>query len=328
MNTILDLFIHALIINQKLICPTHKEVHEYNSESWWRDNIFPIMNSRDKDFDSELRLKRESMYHEFIQVSEGEFLFLCINHVKNFTISFEEKNVDHVLNLPSIGSENIEMYFKDDDQRRQYQTIAEVYMTSHTLLEQKGTFKKEEVQKFNAIILVCILFLTLISLHPACLRGQLTRKKKNQISEYGMQLLELFKFREIPEIDYKQTSVKIEMILKLLDSIEKEDSSAQIIIFSSFRSFLDILYYHLAKRWKSSDRGKNISRYWSGNDGTRTIKKSEELDKFISGKTKVFLSVFSTGGLGLNLTVATRMITCEPPYTHATWIQAVKRMHR
>ncbi len=120
---------------------------------------------------------------------------------------------------------------------------------------------------------------------------------------------------------YQEQSVKVTEIIHLIKKIKKHDPNAQIIIFSAYRSFQDILYWHLAKT-----RGyKRLARY---HGGMSRNKKTDELERFKNGEADVLLSVFKAGNLGLNLTCATHMIMCEPPYTHADWIQAVCRMYR
>lgn len=106
--------------------------------------------------------------------------------------------------------------------------------------------------------------------------------------------------------------------MKILFLIQKKNKKTKVIIFSAYRSFLDILYYHLKKKYK-------ISRF---HGGLSKNKKSLELEEFKNGSSTILLSVFKCGGLGLNLTCATEMIMCEPPYTHADWIQGVCRMYR
>jgi len=136
-------------------------------------------------------------------------------------------------------------------------------------------------------------------------------------------LLEAYDAYGFKDMSYKEPSVKITAIIKIIKEIKKKDPSAQIIIFSAYRSFQDILYYHLAQI-----KGIGAEKQARYHGKMSKNKKSLELNRFIIGEADILLTIFKSGGLGLNLTCATHVIFAEPSFTYADWTQAVGRIYR
>ena len=112
-------------------------------------------------------------------------------------------------------------------------------------------------------------------------------------------------------------STKIEFLMETLEQILEEGHQA--IVFSQFTTYLDIIQKIIQKKhWK-------LSRI----DGSQSIKKrQEEVEKFQSSNTQVFLISLKAGGVGLNLTAASYVFLMDPWWNPAVEAQAIDRAHR
>jgi SNF2 family DNA or RNA helicase len=93
------------------------------------------------------------------------------------------------------------------------------------------------------------------------------------------------------------------------------------VIFSAWTSHLDLIEIAL------KDSGlPNYSRL----DGTMSLPAREKaLEEFhINNATTILLASIGAGGVGLNLTSASRVYVMEPQYNPAAVAQAVDRVHR
>ena len=112
-------------------------------------------------------------------------------------------------------------------------------------------------------------------------------------------------------------STKVKFLLKSLEQILQEDH--QVLIFSQFTEYLDIIQSHLVE--------KDIE--FSRIDGSFSLKKrTENIELFQSGQNRVFLISLRAGGLGLNLTAASYVYIMDPWWNPAVETQAVDRAHR
>jgi SNF2 family DNA or RNA helicase len=118
-------------------------------------------------------------------------------------------------------------------------------------------------------------------------------------------------FLEEPEI-----SGKYELFLELLN--ESVESGSKCLVFSQFTSMLDIMENDLKKD------GINYLRL----DGS-TKNRQELVDQFNADESvKVFLISLKAGGVGLNLTAASRVFLYDPWWNPMAEQQAVDRAHR
>ncbi len=85
-NSIVDLLIHAMLINQSMEeCQNHDEEdnecvgHAFNSEAWWRKNLFVLVKDKDSLSEEEY-VKGEEIYREFIQVGSDISFHLFIRN--------------------------------------------------------------------------------------------------------------------------------------------------------------------------------------------------------------------------------------------------------
>lgn len=313
-NSVWDLFIHSMILQQNVYnCPVHHEDHLFAEEDYWRKNLSLL--AKDKQ-DEDAYRRAQEIYKEFIQLA---------------VISFDEETIATMLDLPprylhltdckcppGVHPELALDFIKDHPQTKAYYCVAHTFKELCKELEEKeDRLSKAEVKTIRSQMIVCIQFLTMLSLHPACIRNELGGTKTKDISHYGQLLLEAYKDHGIDDLHFSKPTPKITAILKILKSIKKEDPKAKTIIFTSYRSFLKIVAWHLKKN--------GITNYSMYCGGMSKAAKTKALDDFKNGDSDILLMVFKTGSLGLNLQHATRMIICEPPYTFAEWIQAVCR---
>ena len=117
--------------------------------------------------------------------------------------------------------------------------------------------------------------------------------------------------------NYKDCSVKMNEIINMLQ--EYIDNGHKVLIFSSFKSGLDIL------REKLNNNG--ITNYMI--DGTVSSKnRTKMVDAFNKDNTNAFLITLKAGGTGLNLTSADIVIHLDLWWNPAAENQATDRAHR
>ncbi|MEP7763568.1 SNF2-related protein [Sanguibacter sp. 25GB23B1] len=110
-------------------------------------------------------------------------------------------------------------------------------------------------------------------------------------------------------------ATKLDVLFEMLDDIVAEGHS--VLVFSQFTQFLKSV------RERLDARGLDHS-YLDG----RTRRRSETIERFTSGETKVFLISLKAGGFGLNLTAADYCFLLDPWWNPAAEAQAVDRAHR
>lgn len=117
--------------------------------------------------------------------------------------------------------------------------------------------------------------------------------------------------------NYKGESTKIDNLIDVVR--ELIDNGHKILLFSSFRSALDIV----AKQFKK----KNIT-YYEINGEVPSKKRMELVTKFNNDNTNIFLITLKAGGTGLNLTSADTVIHLDLWWNPQAENQATDRAHR
>ncbi|PXW31237.1 UNVERIFIED_CONTAM: SNF2 family DNA or RNA helicase [Williamsia faeni] len=112
-------------------------------------------------------------------------------------------------------------------------------------------------------------------------------------------------------------SAKIEFLVEQLPELIAEGHSA--LVFSQFTGFLRIIREHL-------DAEDIPYSYLDGSMNAR--QRTEAIQQFTDGTTKVFLISLKAGGFGLNLTEADYVFVCDPWWNPAAEAQAIDRAHR
>ncbi|RUO96858.1 P-loop containing nucleoside triphosphate hydrolase protein, partial [Jimgerdemannia flammicorona] len=116
------------------------------------------------------------------------------------------------------------------------------------------------------------------------------------------------------------SSTKIEMLMEMLSQGSAEDPGCKTIVFSQFTKMLDIVEHYLR------DKAIKFCRY----DGKMTARDQEAAVRQLTDdpRTTVMLGSLKCAGLGLNLTIANRVIIIDPWWNPACEDQAIDRVHR
>lgn len=116
-----------------------------------------------------------------------------------------------------------------------------------------------------------------------------------------------------------EDSAKVTRVLDLLKEIQ--DTGEKTIIFSQWTSLLDLIECQIKDKL-----GIRYSRY----TGDMTCnKRNESVVEFVENPAnKVMLVSLKAGNAGLNLTVASRIIICDPFWNPFIEMQAIDRAHR
>ncbi len=114
-----------------------------------------------------------------------------------------------------------------------------------------------------------------------------------------------------------EQSSKLDRAIELLQEFQK--SGRKVLIFSQF--------VRLLKKLQERIEGKGFS-YCYLDGSTPSIKREQEIERFQSTKTDIFLISLKAGGNGINLTAATEVIHLDPWWNPAVEDQASDRAHR
>lgn len=119
-------------------------------------------------------------------------------------------------------------------------------------------------------------------------------------------------------------STKINALLIHLERIKVESPGEHVIVFSQFTSFLDLIGEELQKYGEEF----NVVKF----DGRLTLDQREtalnKFNKHDESKITILLLSLKAGGVGLNLTVASRAFLMDPHWNNAIEHQAIDRIHR
>ncbi|KAG7864621.1 hypothetical protein KL918_005359 [Ogataea parapolymorpha] len=120
-------------------------------------------------------------------------------------------------------------------------------------------------------------------------------------------------------------SSKINALLSHLQQIYEENPGDHVIVFSQFTSFLDLV----EKELKSYTCNFRILKF----DGRLNVdQRQRALNEFntktTDGRITILLISLKAGGVGLNLTIASKAFLLDPHWNNATEFQAIDRIHR
>ncbi|KAK0729991.1 SNF2 family N-terminal domain-containing protein [Lasiosphaeris hirsuta] len=119
--------------------------------------------------------------------------------------------------------------------------------------------------------------------------------------------------------DNWEDSAKVTQVIELLKQIQETDEKT--IIFSQWTSLLDLI--------ESQVRYKLGIKYCRYTGGMSRPQRDEAVVDFVENpRNKVMLVSLRAGNAGLNLTVASRVIICDPFWNPYIEMQAVDRAHR
>lgn len=120
--------------------------------------------------------------------------------------------------------------------------------------------------------------------------------------------------RILPEIDTKEKGVKTEALIEIVKS-----SDEQMVIFTSSKIYANLIAYELRKL--------KITFELLTGDTPKKVREGQ-VDRFQSGKSRLFISTIKAGGVGLNLQCASTLIFLDKDYSPAINDQAESRIHR
>lgn len=127
---------------------------------------------------------------------------------------------------------------------------------------------------------------------------------------------------EIDGSEEWHSSSKIDTLMSLLTKLRKEDPSVKSLVISQFTSLLNIVETPLKAE------GFNFVRL----DGKMSQKKRSEVIELFDDRgpdsPKVMLLSLKAGGVGLNLTAASRVFLLDPAWNPAAEDQCFDRCHR
>lgn len=125
--------------------------------------------------------------------------------------------------------------------------------------------------------------------------------------------------------DPDKTSTKIEALISHLRRLHEQSPGEQVVVFSQFSSFLDLIESEL----KTQDDVFNVFKF----DGRLNLAERERiLAQFEKERTDdklvILLLSLKAGGVGLNLTCANRAFMMDPWWSPSIEDQAIDRIHR
>ncbi|KAJ3148343.1 hypothetical protein HDU86_007452 [Geranomyces michiganensis] len=127
-------------------------------------------------------------------------------------------------------------------------------------------------------------------------------------------------FNDLDMPRYTTSSTKIERLLAVLEETREQNPKEKTIVFSQFRTMLDLCSDALSRR-----KFKFV-RY---DGGMSAIQRNDALSKLQDDdEVTVLLVSLKCGSLGLNLTFANRVILLDVWWSPAVEMQAVDRVHR
>ncbi|KAL5004275.1 hypothetical protein ScPMuIL_017731 [Solemya velum] len=153
---------------------------------------------------------------------------------------------------------------------------------------------------------------------PLC-RGELSLEK---LLDVPSEVIEgETNYSDITEVNWK-SSAKVDALMLSLQKLREKDKSIKSIVVSQFTSMLSLLEIPLRMQ------GFNFVRL----DGTMTSKRRTEVIRSFtderSGSPTIILLSLKAGGVGINLTAASRVFLIDPSWNPASEEQVFDRCHR
>lgn len=156
------------------------------------------------------------------------------------------------------------------------------------------------------------------------LRESLRRQDDAHFGQDKIQVLAaLMRLRQLccdPRLVYENYDAESAKLDALMDVVSSAlDSSAKMLIFSQFTSYLKLIAERLDEQGIS---------YYTITGATPKHRRLQLVNAFNKDKTPVFLISLKAGGFGLNLTGASVVIHADPWWNSAAQDQATDRAHR
>jgi SNF2 family DNA or RNA helicase len=212
-------------------------------------------------------------------------------HKRVSTIMLRRKKVDVLDDVPDKITQTYEVELTPQESK-------EYALLTSSVLEWLGTGKfyhQTPRREIFASLTLCRMYLD----HPDLIRRSESPRARSVASEITA-----------------STSSKFKELIRLLE--DEIDPNEKVVIFSQFKTMLDILYNQLTKR----------ERAVMFHGGLSQTERSKALQDFsIRPDIRYFLSTDS-GAYGLNLQVASIVIQYDLPWNPAKLQQRIDRLHR
>lgn len=154
---------------------------------------------------------------------------------------------------------------------------------------------------------------------PLC-RNDISRKRLLTLSKNNDGTFDVVQYGRI------QRNAKVASLIKHLQQLQDSSPGEQVVVFSQFSTYLDILENDLKEAIPSDQ--VEIYKF----DGRLNLKeRSTVLERFQQkdpSKQKILLLSLKAGGVGLNLTCASYAFMMDPWWSPSMEDQAVDRIHR
>ncbi|GFR86838.1 helicase-like transcription factor [Elysia marginata] len=126
----------------------------------------------------------------------------------------------------------------------------------------------------------------------------------------------------LPTPEAWQSSAKIDALMKGLTQLREQDPTIKSIVVSQFTSLLDLIEIPLGLQ------GFHFARLDGSMTAAERIQAVEEFSSDKLGAPTVFLLSLKAGGVGINLTAASRVFLMDPAWNPASEEQCFDRCHR
>lgn len=130
--------------------------------------------------------------------------------------------------------------------------------------------------------------------------------------------------------DPDKSSTKINALINHLRMLKEQCPGEQVVVFSQFSSYLDILENHLKMMGNGNENDYVVYKF----DGRLNMVEREKIlkkfsgERLADGKITILLLSLKAGGVGLNLTCANRAFMMDPWWSPSIEDQAIDRIHR
>lgn len=208
--------------------------------------------------------------------------------VKSFVLRRTKEDLGDRLQLPSCKFENVELEMYPNEKK----LYDDVYEQSKDTVE---TLLSERSPGITMYVLECLLRVRQVMVWPQMYLNSIAHKEQKD-----------------PE-SFEGSTCKMDTLVSLIESHPKEKT----LVFCQFREEMRVIESRVKQKVfridgsvEKDQRERNIAEFKACKDGA------------------VFVIQIKAGGVGLNLTEATRVYITSPAWNPATELQAIARAHR
>lgn len=190
-------------------------------------------------------------------------------------------------------------------------------MGGFDLMANYGRGSSEDNNPFRGLIMSRVTCMRLLCDHPSLLiKSAEDHKSSGTVhgSAFALELLESGKLSKAPK-----SSIKLSALLDTVEQILLEDPINKVVVFSGFKSMLDIISHELKqKKYKHTLLSGDVP----------TSVRDERIVKFNTDPNcRIFLSS-DAGAYGVNLDAGTHLISYDLPWSAGSFAQRIARIDR